>query len=95
MTSFQTKLIEVLTTPVKGQYRADRASFNGSFLNCETDIKSGSKVKKQKWSFVFDSAEDCQGARLVRKSGTYAEHFAKETFAVICEFSAQVAKEEV
>ena len=92
MTDFQKQLIAIVTTKTSGKWMAARASFNGSFLNCEADITSGSKVKKQKWSFVFDSAEDCQGAKIVKQSGTYAEHFARDTFEAICNFSASVAK---
>lgn len=96
MTSIQEQLIKLVTTPSSGKYRADRASFNGPFMNCEADVKSGSKIKKQKWSFVFDSAEDCQGAKIIgRKSGAYVDAFARDTFEAICDFSETIAKIEM
>jgi len=93
MTNFQKSLIEKITAKNPEKFFADRASFNGRFLNCEADIKHGSKVKKQRFSFVFDSPEDCQGCKLAgRPNGTYAEHFAKDVFAAIVELSDEIAK---
>jgi hypothetical protein len=93
MTNFQKSLIEKITAKNPEKFFADRASFNGRFLNCEADIKHGSKVKKQRFSFAFDSPEDCQGCKLAGKpSGTYAEHFAKDVFAAIVELSDEIAK---
>lgn len=95
MTDIQTALIERITTKTPGKYRATRASFNGRFLNCEADIEGANgKIKKQKFSFMFDSADDCQGCRACGKpSGTYAIHFAKDVFEVIVEFSNEIAKQ--
>jgi hypothetical protein len=96
MTEIQQQLIARITAPSKTKYLATRASFNGRFLNCEGEVTSSGKIKKQKFSFMFDSAEDCQGCRAVGKtSGTYSEHFRKDVFEVICEFSAEIAKLEV
>lgn len=96
MTEIQQQLIARITAPSKTQYLATRASFNGRFLNCEGEVTSSGKIKKQKFSFLFDSAEDCQGCRAVGKCiGTFAEHFRKDVFDVICEFSAEIAKLEV
>lgn len=94
MTSFQALLIDLITTKTPGKYRATRASFNGRFLNCEADVEAANgKIKKQKFSFVFDSAEDCQGCRLCGKpSGTYAIHFANDVFDAIVEYSNEIAK---
>jgi len=72
------------------------ASFNGGFLNCKVAIKSGQKTKWQKFSFVFDSATDCQGARAVGKmQGAYSEHFAKAAFEIIAAFSSEVASLDI
>lgn len=100
MTEFQIALIDKLTTAKT--YKVAKAVFNGDFLNCEAhiqgapDSKGTRKVKKQKFSFVFDSAEDCQGARQVgRMTGAYAEHYAKAAFEVICKHSDEIAGLEI
>ncbi len=88
MTEFQTALIEKLS--------ADNtvAKFNGAFLNCKVAVKSGTKTKWQKFSFVFDSASDGQGARLVAGSlkGAYSETFSESAFAIIVAHSEEIAQ---
>lgn len=100
MTEFQAALIEKLTTAQS--YKIEKAVFNGNFLNCEAHISGAPdsngtrKVKKQKFSFVFDSVEDCQGARQVgRMSGAYVEHFARAAFEIIVAHSDEIGKLEV
>ena len=90
MTNFQTTLIEKLAA------KKIEAKFNGDFLNCKVAITSGSKIKWQKFSFVFDSADDCQGSRLVGKlRGAYSEHYAKQASEIIVEHSSEIAQLEV
>lgn len=90
MTTFQQQLIDKLAA------KKILGAFNGDFLNCRVAIASGSKVKWQRFSFVFDDAADCQGARQVgRMSGAYSEHFAKDAFAIIVAHSAEVASLEI
>jgi hypothetical protein len=97
MTTIQQQLVTFITTKQSGKYMPTAASFNGNFLNCEAIItKANGKSQKQKFSFVFDDAEGCQGCRAVGKpSGTYATHFQRDTFELICEFSKSVASLEV
>jgi hypothetical protein len=91
MTNFQQQLIEKLTTAQ--QWKVTTAKFNGPFLNCVANLQSGKKVKRQKFSFVFDSPEDVQGCRQVgRMSGAYAEHYAKAAFELIVKYSNQIAQ---
>jgi hypothetical protein len=92
MTSFQQQLIEKLAA------KKIEATFSGDFLNCRVAItnRESGKIKWQKFSFVFDDAADCQGARLVGKmSGAYSEHFAKDAFAIIVAHSTEVAALEI
>lgn len=92
MTAFQQQLIEKLAA------KRIEAAFNGDFLNCRvriTNVDSG-KVKWQKFSFVFDSAEDCQGSRPVgRMIGAYSEHFARQASDIIVAHSQEIAALEV
>jgi hypothetical protein len=73
------------------------ASFNGSFLNCEKLIVDGKKKIRNKASFVFDDAEGCYGARLIKSSlkGTYGFAIADWAFDIITKFSEETGKQEV
>jgi hypothetical protein len=59
------------------------AKWNGDFLNCKVAIAGGRKTKFARFSFVFDSAEYVEGARICKTKGTYAEHFAAQAFGII------------
>lgn len=87
MNADQISLIEKLTAA------KIEATFNGSFLNCRVAVHAGPKTKWQKFSFVFDSAGDCQGSRLVWRSlkGAYSEHLAKDAAAIIMAHSDEIA----
>ena len=93
MDKYQTMLIEKLA--------AERieAKFNGDFLNCRVKItvEETGKIKWQKFSFVFDSADDCQGSRLLPRSlkGAYSKHFADEAAKIIFAYSEEVAQEPI
>lgn len=94
MTSYQENLIAKLKAP--RQWNLDQVSFNGNFLNCVANVKSGNKIKKQKFSFLFDSADDCQGARLVGKLvGAYSEWYAKDAFELIVAYSNEIGKDVI
>ena len=87
MTKHQETLIEALAA------KKIIAAFNGDFLNCKVAIHAKNKTKWQKFSFVFDSADDCQGSRPVGKMrGAYSEHFAQQAIAIIVEHSNAVAQ---
>lgn len=91
MTAYQQDLVAKLDEEKK-----ILAAWNGDFLNCRVAIKAGSKVKWQRFSFLFDEPEACQGSRLVGKmTGSYAEHFAKDAGEIIVAFSREVAQLEV
>lgn len=91
MTTFQTQLIEALAA------QKIIADFNGDFLNCKVAIKSGKKTKWQKFSFVFDSADDCQGSRFLPSTakGAYSDVYAKKTSTIIVEHSNTIAQIEL
>lgn len=90
MTSYQTQLIEELSA------KKIEAKFNGDFLNCKVAITSGSKIKWQKFSFVFDSADDCQGSRLFGKMrGAYCEIYAEKASDIITAHSTAIAEEVI
>jgi len=94
MSNFQQELISRL-----GAKRI-AATFNGNFLNCSVDITSATgkrKVKRQKFSFVFDSVEDCQGSRIVSGSlkGAYCEIYAGQAAAVIVDYSNEIGALEI
>jgi hypothetical protein len=94
MTQFQNNLIEKLLD--KEAPKQCRFEFNGEFLNCSVTVTSKGKKKPQKFSFVFDSAEDCQGARQVgRMTGAYSETYAARAFEVIVAHADEIAKLEV
>ena len=92
MTSYQDTLINLLAD------KEIEAKFNGNFLNCIVKVtnEDTGKVKRQTFSFVFDSGDDCQGARLLPHSmkGTlaYCETFAKQAAGIIFAFSSDVAQ---
>ena len=71
------------------------AKFNGDFLNCRVAISQS--LYSQRFSFVFDSAGDCQGSRLVPGSlrGAYSELFARRAAKVIIEHSRAIGAEQL
>lgn len=91
MTDCQRRLIAKLSD------QKIEAAFNGDFLNCKVAITSGTKIKWQKFSFLFDSADDCQGSRALPHTfkGAYSERFAREAFDIIVVYSNEVAEEEI
>ena len=79
MSQMQTSLIAA----IKAKRAIIKATFKGNLLNCQVAIeKTNGKKQIQKFSFVFDDAEACMGARLIQSSvkGTYAHHYAKDVF---------------
>jgi hypothetical protein len=94
MNEFQNNLIEKLNA--KEAPKKCRFEFNGDFLNCSVAVTSKGKIKWQKFSFVFDDAEACQGARQVgRMTGAYSETYAARAFEIIVAHSDEIAKLEV
>ena len=92
MTNHQNTLIEKLAAnrvPIQ-------ATFSGRILNCKA-IVTGKKRKPQKFSFIFDTADDCQGAALLWDSlkGTYSEVFAEQAAHVIKTHSDAIALEVI
>ena len=88
MTDHQTALIEKLAGA------KIEATFNRNFLNCKAVVKSGPKTKLQKFSFVFDSAQECQGSRLLWKTckGAYSEAIAADAAKIIMAHSNRSAE---
>jgi len=91
MTAHQASLIEKLNAA------KIESSFNGRFLNCKVAITSSGKIKWQKFSFVFDSAADCQGSRLAWRSlkGAYSEHLANDASDIIVAHSEEIARQPI
>jgi hypothetical protein len=92
MTSYQETLIEQLKA------KKILGVFNGDFLNCRVAVVSASgkkKIKWQKFSFVFDSSEDCQGSKLIPRSlkGAYSEVYAEQASEIIVNFSNDVGRQ--
>ncbi len=93
MTTFQTTLIARLAE------RNIEASFRGRYLNCLVKITNAStgKIKRQRFSFIFDTAEDCQGSRLLGDSlkGAYSDAHAHRAAEIIRSYSDEVAQVEM
>ena len=80
-----------LVARIEAGMKFTSVKWNGNFLNCVRSVEGvNGKPKPQKFSFVFDDAEICQGARLVQSSlkGCYSRGFAEDAFAIIMAFDA-------
>ncbi len=89
MIDYQTALIEKLAA----NRVAIQAVFDGPFLNCKVAVTSNKKIKWQKFSFQFDTADDCQGWALVAGSqkGAYSDAFAEQAAAIIQKHADEIA----
>ena len=92
MTEYQKQLIAKLAAnrvPIQ-------ARFSGPFLNCRA-IVTGKKKKPQKFAFLFDTADDCQGAALLWDSlkGAYSEVFAEQAANIIKAHSDEIAMQPI
>ena len=90
MTETQRQLVDALVARENGCLSA---KWDEDCLDCVVTIKGvNGKSKKQRFSFVFDDASECDGYRLIRTSckGAYSEVYARRAAEVLQQFGDQL-----